>query len=479
MPRSASGRRLLLLAVWAAAAAALSAEPQREQQAAARGARRLQEPALALRGTEPVAMQKHRLLGGRRHFYGRGCALVDVDGDGQDDIWLANGDNLAAQQLFGVEDCASHLYLGRNASELSFTNVPAHNSQQRNPGGWDVEQAVAISEAMRKEFDKEYLQSLGFTKLKSIAKSVAAERGIKGITKGGKAAMIDRLVALGQEMARERAETPTGPPLGITSAQTTSQWGQVFFDMDNDGDQDLVILNGGYEAPYPLGLFENVGGSGEGDHGGLFRDITEPAGLAAETFRQFWWGGAAADYDSDGLLDLVLLPLNGMENYVLHIEGRGAPPDPTFTLPRQRVFLLHNQGNGFVEESEETGVVIGSLELGGDAGISETKNPVWFDLDNDGDQDLYIAGSPHFLFRNEGLDADGAFRGFSDVTHGHIRHPGHADKLVFAASAADFDQDGQEDLFLGCERDTIPPLSVRSRSLANPRSVDRLEQRRF
>ena len=81
MPRSASGRRrLLLLAVWGGAAAALS-EPERAQQAAARGARRLQDPALALRGTEPVAMQKHRLLGGRRHFYGRGCALVDVDGD--------------------------------------------------------------------------------------------------------------------------------------------------------------------------------------------------------------------------------------------------------------------------------------------------------------------------------------------------------------------------------------------------------------
>ena len=145
-------------------------------------------------------MQKHRLLGGRRHFYGRGCALVDVDGDGQDDIWLSNGDNLAAQQLFGVEDCASHLYLGRNASELSFTNVPAHNSQQRNPGGWDVEQAVAISEAMRKEFDKEYLQSLGFTKLKSIAKSVAAA---ERVDKFGDAALakvggaVDKIEAKG------------------------------------------------------------------------------------------------------------------------------------------------------------------------------------------------------------------------------------------------------------------------------------------
>ena len=216
--------------------------------------------------------------------------------------------------------------------------------------------------------------------------------------------------------------------------------------MDNDGDPDLVVLNGGYEGPYQLGIFENVGSEADSH----FRDVTESAGLAGERFRQFWWGGSAADYDSDGFLDLVLIPLNGMTNYKMHAEGRGAEPDPSFSLVRDRIFLLHNQGdNTFVEESAEIGVVLGSLELGDDAGISESKNAVWIDLENDGDQDLYIAGSPHFLFRNEGLDDDGAFRGFIEVTHTHIRCPTHGDKLVFAAAAADFDQDGQEDLYMG------------------------------
>ena len=57
-------------------------------------------------------MRKERFLGGRRKFYGRGCAILDVDADGNEDVWLSNGDNAAAQDLFGVEDCASHLYLG-------------------------------------------------------------------------------------------------------------------------------------------------------------------------------------------------------------------------------------------------------------------------------------------------------------------------------------------------------------------------------
>ena len=216
--------------------------------------------------------------------------------------------------------------------------------------------------------------------------------------------------------------------------------------MDNDGDPDLIVLNGGYEGPCQLGIFENVGSEADSH----FRDVTESAGLAGERFRQFWWGGSAADYDNDGFLDLVLIPLNGMTNYKMHAEGRGAEPDPSFSLVRDRIFLLHNQGdNTFVEESAEIGVVLGSLELGDDAGISESKNPVWLDLENDGDQDLYIAGSPHFLFRNEGLDDDGEFLGFTEVTHTHIRCPTHGDKLVFAAAAADFDQDGQEDLYMG------------------------------
>lgn len=56
--------------------------------------------------------------------------------------------------------------------------------------------------------------------------------------------------------------------------------------MDNDGDQDLVLLDGGYEGPHPLKLYENVG-EGEGDSGGYFRDVTKKAGLVGDRFRQF------------------------------------------------------------------------------------------------------------------------------------------------------------------------------------------------
>jgi hypothetical protein len=319
-------------------------------------------------------MQAVPLMGGRRHFYGRGCAAVDVNGDGHEDIYLANGDNARAQELFGTADCSSRLYLSRDSSG-EFEDVPV-------------------------EPDDKYAQG-------------------------------------------------TAVPLGIEPDATQAQWGQCFFDMDNDGDQDLVILPGGYEAPFQLRLYENVG-AGAGDHGGYFRDATASAGLSGPRFRQFWWGASAADYDNDGLLDLALTPLNALVNYRMHIDGRGGDPDPTFVVPRDRIFLLHNQGDGtFVEESAAVGVFVGSPALGEDAGLSETKNPTWLDVDNNGWLDLYVAGSPHFLFENQGISTTGAFQGFADVTHSRILAPAHADKLVFSASAADFDQDGREDLFLG------------------------------
>ena len=58
----------------------------------------------------------------------------------------------------------------------------------------------------------------------------------------------------------------------------------MLFDMDNDGDQDLVILGGGYEGPEQLTLYENIGEDGDG---GMFRDVTQRAGLASERYRQF------------------------------------------------------------------------------------------------------------------------------------------------------------------------------------------------
>ena len=113
-------------------------------------------------------MTKTPFLGGRRQFYGRGCAVVDVDGDGNEDVWLSNGDNDKAQDLFGVDACSSHLYLGDGSGE--FRDVPV---------------LPAAPESPKRRKRKQRKQR-------------------KTLLEGEK-------------------------PLGVTSDDTTSQWGQVFF----------------------------------------------------------------------------------------------------------------------------------------------------------------------------------------------------------------------------------------------------------
>jgi hypothetical protein len=92
-------------------------------------------------------------------------------------------------------------------------------------------------------------------------------------------------------------------------------WGAVFADLDNDGDQDIVIANGhiypqvdghpkyGHRYEQVNLLLENTGG-------GHFVDVTRRAGpgFGLEHSSR---GLAAGDYDNDGDLDLLITNLDG------------------------------------------------------------------------------------------------------------------------------------------------------------------------
>ena len=190
-------------------------------------------------------------------------------------------------------------------------------------------------------------------------------------------------------------------------------WAGSFADFDNDGDPDMLVANGGYTTDSTLELLENRIGQRQG-----FVNVTQQSGLAstADNQQKFrWWGVSWADYDNDGWLDVAVTRL------------------------RQRPLLFRNLGNGrFSEIGEQVGL--------GEHGQNDAKNPVWIDYDGDGDQDLYLAGMDwHAFFRNDG-------ERFTEVTETIFSAPlaGRSGlPAVFAASAADFDQDGHEDLYLG------------------------------
>ncbi|MEJ2139436.1 MAG: CRTAC1 family protein [Gammaproteobacteria bacterium] len=214
--------------------------------------------------------------------------------------------------------------------------------------------------------------------------------------------------------------------LGVSSEDLLSNWSASFADIDNDGDLDVALAGGGYAGQSRISLYEN-----RIDEEGRFVSITDNAGLKEFNSRPYrWWGLGWADYDNDGLLDLAVSRVYGP------------------------VLLLHNDGNNkFSNVTRSLGIATP------DPWTRDGKNIVWFDFDNDGDQDLYFAGIENHMFY-QNLDG----RAFQDVTDEilvgqfpkNVFHQEGA-PVVFAAAAADFDQDGHDDLYLGrqAEQDLV------------------------
>jgi FG-GAP-like repeat/ASPIC and UnbV/PPIC-type PPIASE domain len=170
-------------------------------------------------------------------------------------------------------------------------------------------------------------------------------------------------------------------------------------DYNNDGCKDILVLRGGWEYPRRKSLLRN-------NCNGTFTDVTRQSGLgAAITSTQT---AAWADIDNDGLLDLFI----GNEN-----------------APAQ---LFLNKGDGTF------------VEIGATAGVNRvgfTKGVVAADYDNDGYTDLYVSAlnGDHHLYRNN------HDRTFTDVTEkAGVEGPW----TTFGALFFDYDNDGFQDLLV-------------------------------
>ena len=191
---------------------------------------------------------------------------------------------------------------------------------------------------------------------------------------------------------------------GVDPRDVKFAWGTAWADFDNDGDPDLVVASGGLLRAGKLALYENRWKSAE-----RLVNISISAGITTE--KHPWWGASWADFNNDGCLDFVAVDRAG------------------------RAWLYRNNcDKTFTEVAAELGITVA---------FKDGKNPVWLDFDNDGDPDLYLAGSRrHRLYRNDGES------GFLDVTAA-LGKALMDQPLVFAAFAADLNHDGFLDLYLG------------------------------
>ena len=221
--------------------------------------------------------------------------------------------------------------------------------------------------------------------------------------------------------------------------------GVAFFDYDQDGDQDLFLVNFNHwqqdDTPTPTqALYRN-------DGHGHFEDISAAAGLAIPAYGM---GVAIADYDGDGWPDLYLT-----------------------TLGKNRLF--HNDNGHFSEVTDTAGVAGGERDW--------STGATFIDIDNDGDLDLFVVnyvkwsrnidltidfrlaglgraygapnnfnGSDNVLYRNNG---DGTFSDISAAAGIQVHDPisGLPIGKGLGLTATDYNQDGRIDLLVA--NDTV------------------------
>ena len=191
----------------------------------------------------------------------------------------------------------------------------------------------------------------------------------------------------------------------------------LIVDVDNDGRQDLIVVR----ASGPL-LFLNEGGGNFRLKNDAFQFATPPQG----TFT----GAAVADYDRDGWLDIyfcLYVYYQGTDQYKYpspYYAAENGPPN----------FMMRNQRDGtFRDVTAETGLDQNNTRYSFCCG--------WSDFNGDGWPDLYVVNDfgRKNLYRNNG---DGTFTdiaaqaGVEDIGAG------------MSVCWFDYDNDGAQDLYV-------------------------------
>jgi hypothetical protein len=198
-------------------------------------------------------------------------------------------------------------------------------------------------------------------------------------------------------------------------------------DIDNDGWVDL----------YRTGLDESVMLRNNGD--GTFADVTAASG----TDNRGRWGVPAAfvDIDRDGWLDLYvgnyLIYSVAADIDCLSVSGQSdyCPPNSYRAQPDR---LYRNRGDGTFVEVTATALTGGAY--GPALGVSTA------DFDGDGWIDIYVGndGEANQLWINQ---RDGTFRETAFLAGAAVNAQGNAEASM-GIDAGDFDNDGDEDLFV-------------------------------
>jgi hypothetical protein len=387
---------------------------------------------------------------------GPGCAFIDYDNDGYPDILIVNGVDWPGHAQSGV----TTLKLYHNNRDGTFTDVTRRAGLAMSMFGL----GVAVGDFDNDGFDDLFITALGQSHL---------------FHNNGDSTFAD-------------VTKPAGM-WGLNEFSTSASW----LDYDRDGKLDLLVANyvqwsqqtdifctlDGAHKSYctpesykgaSLRLWHNLGN-------GRFEDVTAKSGLYDPTSKSL--AIAVVDYDLDGWPDLMIandtqpnkLYLNkrngtfeergvaagiafnedgvaraGMGVDAADYDRSGYPSVIITNFANQMLSLYHNEGNGlFVDEAPQS-------EVGRATLVTLGFGCFFFDYDNDGWQDIFVAdghieseiervqkrvsyAEPPHLFRNVGAGK------FEEVT-AQAGSAFAAPKVARGAAYGDIDNDGFPDV---------------------------------
>ena len=364
-------------------------------------------------------------VGVAKNDRGRGSAWLDFDGDGDFDLFSVGiqaehalyrndgGQFRAVAQAAGLADARGgwaaaaadfdndgddDLFVSRDAWEGR-----APNSLYRNDAGafLDVGRAAGLADSS----DSFTAAWLDFDRDGYLDLYVA-----NGVTGSGEpnALLHNQKNGAFLDVAAAAAVADSGQTIGTAAG-----------DFDGDGWTDLYAVNIGQLNR----LYRNLGD-------GTWADVAERAGVLFPVE-----GGYVAfffDLDNDGHLDLFASTMSAFPD-VLNSMVTGEAIEPN------RPFLYRNLGDGtFADIATSAGLKRSFGSMG--AGVG--------DIDNDGFVDIYLANGGPQMAR---LEPNALFRNLGDGTFADITAPAGTGSLGkgHGATFADFDQDGDLDLYAG------------------------------
>jgi len=183
-------------------------------------------------------------------------------------------------------------------------------------------------------------------------------------------------------------------------------------DYNNDGHPDILVLRGAWmkAGKHPNSLLKNNGD-------GTFTDVTKSSGIYSLHPTQT---AAWTDFNNDGFLDLFI----------------GNESEDAQSINPCELFL--NQKDG---RFKNVATLVGANIVGFVKGVAAG------DIDNDGDQDLFISvlSDKNILLRNDASKSEAGFK-FTDISQtSGVQYPLES----FPCWFFDFDNDGDQDIFSG------------------------------